>query len=76
MSTEVKRVEKKFEKRWSDVKKLSHIEITSLWERHDKLSGLKNTQVKQGIIGKVIGIEWVLKLLDQLEHKAERDLRI
>ena len=76
MSSEVRKVERKFEKRWNDVQRLSHKEITRLWDKHDKLKGAKNNHVKQGLLGKIIGIEWVLKLFDELEHKAERDLRV
>ena len=77
MSSEVRRIEKKFEKRWSDLKKASYKEIATLWDKHDKLSlsGATNTHTKQGILGKIVGIEWVLKMQDQIQHKEERDLR-
>ncbi len=75
MSSEVRRIEKRFEKRWSDLKKVSYKEIATLWDKHDKLSGATNTHNKKGILGKIVGIEWVLKMQDQIQHKEERDLR-
>jgi len=75
-SNEVRKVEKKFTKRWVEVQRISHKEVTTLWERHDKLKGTGHTHIKQGIIGKIIGIEWVLTLLQELQHKDERDLSI
>lgn len=73
---EVRKVEKKFAKRWIEVQRIAHKEVTILWDRHDKLKGTGDTQTQQGIIGKIIGIEWVLTLLQELEHKDERDLSV
>ncbi len=74
MSFEAKRLEKRYKKKMSYLDRLCTIQIQGLWKKHDSLKGAKENQVRTGILGKIVGIEWVLERLKELDHKEEREL--
>jgi len=73
-SIEAKRLERRFHKKMLQLERLCNIQIQGLWKKHDELKGAKENHVRSGILGKIVGIEWVLERLKELEHKEEREL--
>jgi len=71
---EAKRVERRYKRRLTELDSLCSRQIVLLWEKHDSLKGAKSTHIKNGIIGKIVGIEWVMKTLNNLQHKEEREM--
>lgn len=74
MSFEAKRLEKRYKKKMSYLDRLSTIQIQGLWKEHESLKGVEKNQVKAVIMGKIIGIKWVLERIKELDHKEEREL--
>jgi len=73
-SLEAKRVENRYRKKLLTLDNLCSKQIQGLWKKHDSLKGAKENHVRAGIIGKIVGIEWVTDTLKSLEHKEEREL--
>ncbi len=71
---EAKRVERRYKRRLTELDSLCSRQIVILWKKHDSLKGAKSTHIKKGIIGKIVGIEWVLNTLSNLQHKEEREM--
>ena len=74
MITEAKKVERKYKRRLTELDSLCTKQIQNLWKKHDGLKGASQNHVRAGLIGKIVGIEWVLDTLKSLEHKQEREL--
>jgi len=68
---EAKRVEKKYKRRLTELDSLCGKQIQGLWKKHDSLKGAKE---KAKIMGKIVGIEWVLTTLKSIEFRQEREL--
>ncbi len=74
MTFDPKRVERRYKKRLTELDALCSRQIVILWKKHDSLKGAGQNHVRAGIIGKVVGIEWVQDTLKEIEHREERDL--
>ena len=74
MSYDAKRLEKRYKKKMSYLDRLCTIQIQGLWKKHDSLRGSKESREKTRLMGKIVGIEWVLDRLKELDHKEEREL--
>ncbi len=68
---EAKRVEKKYKRRFTELDSLCSKQIQTLWKKHDSLKGTKE---KAKIMGKIVGIEWVMTTLKSVELKQEREI--
>lgn len=71
---EAKRVERRYKRRLTELDSLCSRQIVLLWKKHDSLKDTKSNNIKKGIMGKIVGIEWVLNTLSNLEHKEEREM--
>jgi len=71
---EAKRVERRYKRRLTELDSLCSKQITMLWKKHDGLKGGKPNDKKSAILGKIIGIEWVLNTLSNLQHKEDREM--
>jgi len=71
---EAKRVERRYKRRLTELDSLCSRQILILWKKHDGLKGGKSNDKKSAILGKIVGIEWVMNTLKGLQHKEERDL--
>jgi len=60
------------EKRFRDLDHLCNQQVNQLWKTYQEKEGRKNTNVRQGIMGKIIGIKWVLKRIKELERKDDK----
>lgn len=74
MSSEAKKVERKYKRRLTEMDSMCSRQIQSLWKKHDSLKGASNNHIKAGILGKIVGIEWVLETLKTIQFKQEREL--
>jgi len=71
---EAKRVERRYKRRLTELDSLCSRQISILWKKHDSLKGAKSNHIKKGILGKIVGIEWVLNTLSNLQHKEDREM--
>ena len=71
MSSESKKVERKYKRRLTELDSMCSKQIQSLWKKHDKTTKEAH---KAGILGKIVGIEWVLETLKVIQFKQEREL--
>ncbi len=68
-NTEAKKIERKFQKKFSDLDKACTRQVNFLWTKHDDE---KIYSVKNGIMGKIIGIQWVQNKLKELDRRDEK----
>lgn len=68
-NSEIKKVTRIFEKKFSDLDKACTRQINFLYTKHDNA---KTYGVRNGIMGKIIGIEWVQNKLKELERRDEK----
>ena len=71
---EAKRVERRYKRRLTELDSICSKQISLLWKKHDGLRGSKEGHEKTRLMGKIVGIEWVLNTLSNLEHKEEREM--
>jgi len=71
MSSDAKKVERKYKRRLTEMDSMCTRQIQSLWKKHDKTT---KATLKAGILGKIVGIEWVLETLKTIQFKQEREL--
>ena len=53
------------------IKRLSDDQIKYLWKVHGEKKGAKNNHLRAGLLGKIVGIEWVLNTLNSMDFMAE-----
>lgn len=61
------------EKKVRKLKKLANQQIQFLWKKHDETKGKENDNFRSGLLGKIVGIEWVLDTLKDMELAEEKD---
>ena len=71
---EAKKVERRYKRRLTELDSLCSKQIVLLWKKHDSLKGTKSNLLKKGILGKIVGIEWVMNTLSNLQHKEDREM--
>jgi hypothetical protein len=71
ISSESKKVERKYKRRLTELDSLCTRQIQSLWKKHDSS---KIATLRAGLIGKIVGIEWVISTLKSIELKQEREI--
>ncbi len=71
MSSREKKIERKYKRRLTELDSQCSKQVQSLWKKHDSAS---IATLRAGLIGKIVGIEWVLETLKSIEHKQEREL--
>lgn len=70
-SNDARKITRKFERRYIHLEQLCAKQIKYLWKKHTEVSGKGSAVLRAGLIGKIVGIEWVLEQLKQLERKDE-----
>jgi len=60
------------EKRFKDLDHLCNQQVNALWKNYEEKEGRKQTYVRQGIMGKILGIKWVLERVKELERRDDK----
>lgn len=68
-NNEVKKVTRKFEKKFRDLDNACTRQLNFLWAKHAKE---KTFGARDGIMGKILGIQWVQNKLKELERRDEK----
>jgi len=68
-NSEIKKVTRVFEKKFSDLDKACTRQLNFLWAKHENE---KTYGARDAIMGKIIGIQWVQNKLKELERRDEK----
>lgn len=68
-SNDAKKVERKYELRYTHLEQQCAKQVKFLWKKHSNTKGKGSAILRAGLIGKIVGIEYVFDQLKQLERK-------
>lgn len=72
-SNEARKVTKNFERRNMLLQQTCEKQVKFLWKKHTDTNGKGSHILRAGLIGKIVGIEYVLGQLKQLQHNESVD---